>query len=36
MQNKLHYTFGEKFSVFRYIGINQSELAKESRYFMKK
>ena len=39
-QNKLQYTFGRKFSVFGYFcpntDINQSELANESRYFIKK
>ena len=39
MQNKFQYTFGGKFSVFGYsdpnTDINQSELASESRYFIK-
>ena len=38
MQKKLQYTFGGKFSVFEYsnpnTGINQSELANKSRYFI--
>ena len=39
VQNKLQCTFGGKFSVFGYsypnTGINKSELANESRYFIK-
>ena len=39
VQNKLQYTFGGKVSAFGYsspnTNINQSELAKESRHFIK-